>query len=177
MAFRETVCPKKKRRNLRAAASAAPSYCSSNAFSCENDLETWGGGTTMVARRFNRGVFASAGRSGVARGRGGLSRSGHVVFVVDDDASLRQALMSLLQSVWLARRGLRLGRRFSEKGATSRMLPQPASFLTSGCRASADSIFRPNWPRPRFKSPLFSFGFRGHPDDRARHEGRRRSNS
>ena len=109
--------PEKERRNLRAAASAAASYRSSNAFfPAKMAFETWGGGTTMVARRFNRGVFASAGRSSVARGRGGVSLADTVVFVVDDDASLRQALVSLLQSVGLRVEAFGSAADFLKKG-------------------------------------------------------------
>ena len=98
---------------------------------------------SVVARRFNRGLLrqpVDRASRGVVEG---YPAADTVVFVVDDDASLRQALVSLLQSVGLRVEAFGSAADFLKKGQLA-TLPQPASFLTSACRASADSIFKPN---------------------------------
>ena len=85
-------------------------------FSCENGLQTWGGGTTVVARRFDGGFCVSRSierREGSWRG---YPAADTVVFVVDDDASLRQALVSLLQSVGLRVEAFGSAADFLKKG-------------------------------------------------------------
>ena len=70
-------------------------------FSCENGLQTWGGGTAWSLAASTGGFLrqpVDRASRGVVEG---YPAADTVVFVVDDDASLRQALVSLLQSVGL----------------------------------------------------------------------------
>ena len=71
-----------------------------------------------------------------------------LVFVVDDDASVRQALTSLLQSVALRVEAFGSAVDFLKRGRVGNGVPPPASFLTFGYRASAGSTFRQNLQGP-----------------------------
>jgi hypothetical protein len=55
------------------------------------------------------------------------------VFVIDDDASVRQALTSLLQSVALNVEAFGSPADSLRRGGRPMILRQPASFLTFGC--------------------------------------------
>jgi FixJ family two-component response regulator len=85
-------------------------------FSCENGLQTWGGGTAWSLAASTGGFLrqpVDRASRGVVEG---YPAADTVVFVVDDDASLRQALVSLLQSVGLRVEAFGSAADFLKKG-------------------------------------------------------------
>ena len=86
----------------------------------------------------------------------GQDEADSLVFVVDDDASMRQAVTSLLQSVDLRVEAFGSAADFLKKGRIANGITPPASFLTFDYPASAGSIFRQNLQRPTFICQSFS---------------------
>jgi FixJ family two-component response regulator len=76
-----------------------------------------------------------------------------IVFVIDDDESLRDALKRLFRMV-----GLRAETFPTAADFMKRKLPEfpPASCLISDCLESAGSSFRLNWPTPISRFQLSS---------------------
>ena len=86
----------------------------------------------------------------------GQGEAESLVFVVDDDASVRQALTSLLQSVALRVETFGSAADFLKEGRIATVLPPPASFLTFDYPASAGWTFRQNLQRPILICQSFS---------------------
>jgi FixJ family two-component response regulator len=90
---------------------------------------------------------------GMTKGQG---KAGALVFVVDDDASMRQAVTSLLQSVDLRVEAFGSAADFLKNRHAATVLPPPASVLTSDYPASVGSIFKQNLQRPILICQSFS---------------------
>jgi FixJ family two-component response regulator len=73
------------------------------------------------------------------------------VFVIDDDAAMRNALNSPIRSV---------GLQVDLFGSTQEFQKRPSAdapscrFSMSGCREEAGSISSDNWPRPTLRIPI-----------------------
>ena len=92
-----------------------------------------------------------------------------VVFVVDDDASLRESLNGLFRSV-----GLGGGVRLRPSCCAARFRMFPAAWCSiCGCR-EAGWTSKTSWPRRNRHPDHLHHRARRHPDDGASHEGRRR---
>jgi DNA-binding NtrC family response regulator len=84
----------------------------------------------------------------------GPGEADSLVVVVDDDASVRQALTSLLQSVGLRVEAFGSAADFLKKGRLADSVA--AAFLTFDYPASAGSTFRQNLQRPTLICQSFS---------------------
>jgi len=71
-----------------------------------------------------------------------MTDSAGVVFVVDDDASMRESLKNLIRSVGLRVETLPLPRSSCER---NKGMSRGASFLMCECLASVDLISRNGW--------------------------------
>jgi FixJ family two-component response regulator len=86
----------------------------------------------------------------------GPGEADSLVVVVDDDASVRQALTSLLQSVGLRVEAFGSAADFLKKGRLADSVAAASSFLTFDYPASAGSTFRQNLQRQTLICQSFS---------------------